>query len=196
MCCLVPLVNGLRVGLLADDLFPDFEISGDVRFAVLLPFDTSEEDEKVGGLAEDSSGGGGLKVGSAEVVVEALQASAFGEMLALRLADAGEDVEVCGEPAVVFGEEMGNELAGIVGAGSGEISPGDLGPGSSGDDDVSRANADLATVEIEGGGVGEQSSESGRAQEGEPGFGVVLGQSPVEAGYWPDRCTSRSTRLL
>ena len=139
--------------------------------------------QKVGGLPEDASGGCGFKIVSAEVFVEALQASAFGEMLALRLADARQDVEVCGKPAIVFRKETGNEFARVVGAGSHQISPGDLGPGSSGNDDAGGANADLAAVEIKSGGVGEKSSKPGRAHQGKPGFGIVLCQSPIEAGH-------------
>ena len=135
-----------------------------------------------GGLAEDSAGGRRLEVGAAEVVVEALQAAVFEEVLALGLVDAGEDIEVDGEPAVVFGEEMGDELTGVVGAGAGEISPGDLRPGATGDEDAAVADGDLAAVEVERGGVGEEPPEPRRADEGGAGFGIVFRESPVEAG--------------
>ena len=70
-----------------------------------FPLETGEEDEKIGSLAEDAAGGGRLKVVSAEVFVEALQAAFFGEVFALRFADAGEDVVVAGEPSIIFGEQ-------------------------------------------------------------------------------------------
>ena len=183
VCLLAPVANGLRIGLLAKDLLPDIEISGDVGSPFGSHWTRVKRTRRSGAWRKTPLVAAGSMIGAAEVFVEALQASAFGEVLALRLADAGQDIEVCGEPAVVLGEETGNELAGIVGACSGQISPGDLGPGSSGNDDPAGANADLASVEIEGGGVGEQSSESGRPQQGEPGFGIVLGQCPVETGY-------------
>ncbi len=72
------------------------------------------------------------------------------------LVDAHQDVEVGRKPAIVFGEETGDELSGVVGADSDEILPGYLGPGFSRDDDVSSANGDLAAVEVEGCGVGKE----------------------------------------
>ncbi len=178
----VPVMDGLRIGLLAQDLFPDVEISGDVGIAVGLPLEAGEEDEEVGGLAEDAAGRGGFKIVSAEVAVEALQTPFIGEVFALRFGDARENVVVGGEPSVVFGEQVNDEFTGIVGAGSGEIFPGDGSPGSAGDDDAIGANGYLAAVEVEGGGVGEEPAEAGRAQQGLPGLGVGLGYRPIEAG--------------
>src|SRR3954452_12637978 len=97
------------------DLFPDLEISRHVWLAVRFPFHAGKQNEKIGYLTEDAPGGAGLKIGSAKIVVKALQASAFGEVLALRFADAGQDIEVRGEPSVVLGEQMDNELARVVG---------------------------------------------------------------------------------
>src|SRR5260370_3190288 len=114
---LVPIVNGLRSGLLAKNRFPNFEISGDVGFAVLLPLDAGEQNEKVGGLAEDTPGRAGFKIVSAKVFVKTLQAGALGEVLALGRADSGQDIEVRGEPAGVLGEEAGDAPRGVGRAG-------------------------------------------------------------------------------
>src|SRR6266550_2878794 len=116
-----PIMNRLRIGLLAKDLFPDLEISRDVRFAVLLPLDAGKQNQKVGGLPEETSRRSGLKIVAAKVFVKPLQASAFGQVLALRLADTGQDIEIRGQPAIVLGEQAGNELAGIVQAPPGTI---------------------------------------------------------------------------
>ncbi len=178
---LVPLVDGLRIGLLMEDVAPCLEVSGNVGLTVGFPFEASKEDEQLGSLTEDSAGGRRKEVGSAEVVVEALEASVFEEVLALGVADAGEDVEVDGQPAIVFGEEVGDELTWVFGAGSGEIFPTDLGPGTSGNDDAVVTNGDLAAVEVESSGVGKEASESRRSDQGGSGFGVVFGESPVEA---------------
>src|SRR6266851_10239729 len=172
-------MNRLRIGLLAKDLLPDLEISRDVRFAVLLPLDAGKQHKKVGALPEDTSRRGGLKIGAAKIFVKTLQASAFGEVLTLRLTDAGQDIEVRSQPAVILGEQAGNELARVVRTRSDQISPGDLGPGSSRDNHAAGANAYLAAVKIKGGGVGEQSSEAWGTLQCDSCFGIVLGQSPV-----------------
>jgi hypothetical protein len=61
----VPIMNCLRIGLLANDLFPNLQISRDVRVTVGLPLDAGKEDQKVWGLSKDASGCRRLEIGSA-----------------------------------------------------------------------------------------------------------------------------------
>ena len=58
---LVPLVDGLGVGFLMDDIAPDFKVSGDMGLAVGFPFETSEKDEEIRSLTEDSACGRGWR---------------------------------------------------------------------------------------------------------------------------------------
>src|SRR5580692_2348911 len=99
-----------------------------MRFAVSLPLDAGEQDKEIGTLSKHTSRCWGLEVRAAKVVVEALQAPAFGEVLPLRLADTRQDIEVRSQPSIVFSKQPGNELAWVVGACSHQVFPGGLGP--------------------------------------------------------------------
>src|ERR1700727_975005 len=183
MASLAPVTNDFGVGPLPKDLFPDLEISRNMRIAIGFPFEAGKQNEEVGALTEYPSGRGGLKIGSAKIFIEALEAAFFCEVVALRVGDAGQDIEVGSEPAVIFGKQAGNEVSGVFGASSCQFFPGDLGPGSPRDNDMSGAYGYLAAVEVECGGVGKQSSQAGGVQQGGSGFTVVFGERPVQTSY-------------
>ena len=102
-------------------------LPGTCGFAVRVPLHAGQQEEEARIGAEHTARGVGGVFFAAQGFVIAAKALRFGELGLLHLIRARERIEIRGEPAVVFGEQAEDELAGIVGADADEIFPAGFG---------------------------------------------------------------------
>ena len=178
----VPVIDDAGAGFIAENVLPDRYATWNVGFSVCLPRDPGIEDEEIGCLTENSDGSTLLRIGRPEGLIEFLEAWALGEVVPLVWADAAQNVEVGCEPSVILLEQTGYEVRRRVGTCSRECFPCGFGVSTSRDENTSVVDADLTSVEIEGGGEWKESAEAWGALKRGSCDGIGLRQSPVKAG--------------
>ncbi len=144
-----PVVGHVGIILLAENLPPGIEIPRNVGIAVGLPTDTSYQKHEAGVRAKHAGCGVRGGVLSAKRFVVAAQLANFGEMRLLKRVDAGQGVEVSGQPAVVLSEQARDELRRNVRGRAYEISPALLRSRSSRHEHAPGSNADVCPVKIQ-----------------------------------------------
>ncbi len=92
-----------------------------------------------------------------------------------------QGVKIDGQPTVVCIDQAKDKVPWRPWAGAHQISPARFGGGSPRHDHPAAANADLGSIEIKNRAVGQKSAQPGRAFQGDPGFGIGIGERPIEA---------------
>ena len=95
---------------------------------------------------------------------------------------AGKHIEVCGEPAVILGDQASHEVSAGIWANSHQIAPNAFRARAPRYENMAGAKANAAAVKIEDGTVGSKPLQPRRLSQCDLGLGIHLGKGPVEAG--------------
>ena len=164
-----------------EEVFPEVEVAGDVRLAILIEAQAGGEQHHIGVAAEDGARGAGAGDLAANGVVETLHALGVGEVILDGTVDAGEGVVIAGEPTVVLGDQLFEESGAGGGLRAGELGPGFFGVRAAGDDGLASADLEHGSVKIDDVRIDFQArGGDGFAQIG-GGFGIELGKAEIEA---------------
>lgn len=177
---LVPLADEAGITAVVKNFFPYAQIAGQAGCAVGSKAETEDEQQQAGSGPEDGAGGAGGQAMAAQRGIEARQATRLGEVGLAALRDTRQGIEIGGQPAFVFGEQLEHEIAGRARVGADEGLPSWLRRGAARDDYPAAADANLAAVEIEHGSKAEQPGQSRRLPQSQPGFVVQVRHSPIK----------------
>ena len=140
--------------------------------------------EKVQGCIRsvDRTGWSGRSVFTSQSFIKKVQSPRFSEVRLLGRVGPGQGVKIGCQPALVLGEQAGNELRRRVGACSDQILPGGLGRSSPWDYDLSGLNTELTAVKIEDGRHRTEFLQPHRFLQDPAHVFVGFGERPVEPG--------------
>ena len=113
----------LALGMIEEEVAPDFQAAGDVGLAVGVHAQARGEQHHVGIGAEDRAGRAGTGDAAADRGIEALHARRVGQVILGRSLYTGESVVQAGEPAIVLGHQLVEERGALVGRSAGEFGP-------------------------------------------------------------------------
>src|SRR5260370_11127966 len=91
----------MRVVLLAKNVLPHLEISGNKRSAGGLPLKPSNQKQQRRGRSERTGGGTGRRIRSPQCIVEKPQPMRFGDILLLTSTHPRQHIEIGGQPTLV-----------------------------------------------------------------------------------------------
>src|ERR1700751_1546078 len=106
-----PLVRaGIRLRLLRQDLLPNTKIFANCRSAVRVPFHGREQHQQLCIPWEDALRGASARKSSPIGLVEMLETASLRKVSLLRLIEARQNVIIWRQPAVIFCEQMKDEV--------------------------------------------------------------------------------------
>src|SRR6266496_4923710 len=104
-------------------------------------------------------------------------------MALLFLVDSGQRIEIRRQPAVVFGEQLGDEFRWRVRVRSNQVMPTGLSLASSGHLHASSANKNVVSIEIKVGNSRQEFFKTYGLREGISGLRIDSRQRPVQARH-------------
>src|SRR3984893_5978663 len=99
----------MRVVLLAKNVFPHLEISGNKRSAGGLPVKASNQKQQRRGRSERTGCGTGRRIRSPQCIVEKPQPVGFGEIRLLTSTHPSKHVNISRQPTLVPGQQSLDE---------------------------------------------------------------------------------------
>ncbi len=132
-----------------EQVFPDFQIAGDMGLAVGIQPQPGGEQHHVRVGTEHRPGWTRGSNAAAHGGVEALHAHGIGQILLHGPVDAGQGVVQAGEPAIVLRHEFVEELGAFIGRGARQLGPGGGGTLATGDDGLAVADFEHTAKEVE-----------------------------------------------